>query len=209
MQRLRPENSIVSACFRSATFCEKCDLRHLAAAYGCFSVVNWLLKEGCDVNPVDFFGRTPLEVTYDRAGHHYVRIQDAVRGGHKEIAELLMSKGARVADKDKNLVLLDDSHLSLSSRLLGEFLPEWEIDRADIVILDKIGEGEFGVVHKALWHGTYLAVKILKQSTDIALADFKTELSMLRQCHHPHTVRCILHGKDAVCSLGSVHRCSN
>jgi len=193
MQRLRPENSIVSACFRSATFCEKCDLRHLAAAYGCFSVVNWLLKEGCDVNPVDFFGRTPLEVTYDRARHHYVCIQDAVRGGHKEIAELLMSKGGRVADKDKNLVLL----------------PEWEIDRADIVILDKIGEGEFGVVHKALWHGTYLAVKILKQSTDIALADFKTELSMLRQCHHPHTVRCMLHGKDAVCSLGSVHRCSN
>lgn len=84
---------------------------------------------------------------------------------------------------------LEDSHLSLSSRVLGEFRPEWEIDRDDIELKEKIGEGEFGTVYKALWHGTFLAAKLLKSSTDaVALADFKTELSMLRKCHHPHTV---------------------
>ena len=37
--------------------------RHLAAAEGCYSVVEWLLTEGkCIPNPVDRFKRTPLEV---------------------------------------------------------------------------------------------------------------------------------------------------
>ena len=37
--------------------------RHLAAAEGCYSVVEWLLTEGkCVPNPIDRFKRTPLEV---------------------------------------------------------------------------------------------------------------------------------------------------
>ena len=37
--------------------------RHLAAAEGCYSVVEWLLTEGkCAPNPIDRFKRTPLEV---------------------------------------------------------------------------------------------------------------------------------------------------
>ena len=39
------------------------DCRHLAAAEGCFSVVEWLLSEArVSPNPVDRFSRTPLEV---------------------------------------------------------------------------------------------------------------------------------------------------
>lgn len=36
--------------------------RHLAAAEGSYSAVSWLLQQGCDVNPIDRFKRTPLEV---------------------------------------------------------------------------------------------------------------------------------------------------
>lgn len=36
--------------------------RHLSGAEGAFSVVLWLLDHGADVNPVDRFKRTPLEV---------------------------------------------------------------------------------------------------------------------------------------------------
>ena len=37
--------------------------RHLAAAEGCYSVVEYLLRQlQCDPNPIDRFGRTPLEV---------------------------------------------------------------------------------------------------------------------------------------------------
>jgi serine/threonine protein kinase len=56
---------------------------HLASAEGCFSVVEWLLSEGADPNPIDRFGRTPLE--------------DAVRGDHGEVVRLLVSKGGKLA----------------------------------------------------------------------------------------------------------------
>lgn len=42
--------------------CALFNCRHLAAAEGCFSVVAWLLDLGVEVNPVDRFHRTPLEV---------------------------------------------------------------------------------------------------------------------------------------------------
>ncbi len=35
---------------------------HLAAAEGCYSSAAWLLSHGVDVNPIDRFKRTPLEV---------------------------------------------------------------------------------------------------------------------------------------------------
>ena len=51
------------------------------------------------------------------------------------------------------------------------------------------GEGEFGVVHKAIWNGTLVAVKTLKQSSEIALADFRSEIDTLRKVHHPNAVQ--------------------
>ena len=51
------------------------------------------------------------------------------------------------------------------------------------------GEGEFGIVHKAMWHGTLVAAKILKVSSAIALGDFRSELEVLRKVHHPNAVQ--------------------
>lgn len=51
------------------------------------------------------------------------------------------------------------------------------------------GEGEFGIVHKAMWHGTAVAAKILKGSSDIAVGDFRSEIGVLRRVHHPHAVQ--------------------
>lgn len=53
------------------------------------------------------------------------------------------------------------------------------------------GEGEFGIVHKALFHGTLVAAKILKGSSAIALGDFRQELEVLRKVHHPNAVQFI------------------
>ena len=52
-----------------------------------------------------------------------------------------------------------------------------------------VGEGEFGIVHKAMWHGTLVAAKILKVSNAIALGDFRSELEVLRKVHHPNAVQ--------------------
>ena len=51
------------------------------------------------------------------------------------------------------------------------------------------GEGEFGIVHQAMWHGTLVAAKILKDSGEIALGDFRAELDVLRRVHHPNAVQ--------------------
>ena len=53
----------------------------------------------------------------------------------------------------------------------------------------RAGEGEFGVVHKALWNGTQVAAKILKGSSAIALGDFRSEIEVLRKVHHPNAVQ--------------------
>lgn len=36
--------------------------RHLAASEGCYKVTEWLIELGSDVNALDRFKRTPLEV---------------------------------------------------------------------------------------------------------------------------------------------------
>ena len=37
--------------------------RHLAASEGCYKVTEWLIELGSDVNALDRFKRTPLEVS--------------------------------------------------------------------------------------------------------------------------------------------------
>lgn len=57
------------------------------------------------------------------------------------------------------------------------------------LVMHAAGEGEFGIVHKAMWHGTFVAAKILKVSNAIALGDFRSELEVLRKVHHPNAVQ--------------------
>lgn len=53
----------------------------------------------------------------------------------------------------------------------------------------RAGEGEFGIVYKAMWHGTAVAAKILKNTSAIALGDFRSEIEVLRKVHHPNAVQ--------------------
>jgi len=151
---------------------------HLAASEGCYKVTEWLLSQGAAVNALDRFRRTPLE--------------DAARGEFSEVAKLLIAKGGKVWEGGA-LVPFADSALGRAAPLPldpGFALdPDWEIDPATLVLQGKIGEGEFGVVHRALWHGTAVAAKVLKASTAIALGDFRAEIEVLRRVHHPNAVQ--------------------
>jgi len=159
---------------RTSDYDKRCPL-HLAAAEGCYSATAWLLAQGVAVNPIDRFKRTPLE--------------DAVRGDHGEVATLLIQSGAKVVGKEGELVELQDSPLAGNVRIFSDYDPEWEIDPSQLVMMEKVGEGEFGIVHKAKWAGTVVAVKILKETGDVAIGDFRTELNVLQKVHHPHTVQ--------------------
>lgn len=121
-------------------------------------------------------------------------VQEAVRGNFAEICQLLTDHGAKLCE-DGNLVALAESSMASIvnlRRVAGvEFgiEAEWEISASSLTILNKLGEGEFGEVFKARYNGTYVAVKQLKSSDQIALGDFRTEMSTLRKLHHPNAVQ--------------------
>lgn len=138
------------------------------------------------MNHVDRFGFTPLE--------------GAVRGKHKELALLLTSHGGMVS-VDGALVELEKSPLSgvvptgaaAQDPALGGAM-DWAIAVDQISVVGILGEGAFGTVHRGKWKGTTVAVKTLKRlqnaSADkVALAEFRTELAMIQQLHHPHVVQ--------------------
>jgi hypothetical protein len=153
---------------------------HVAAAEGAFSVVQWLVEEGVDVNCLDRHQKTPLE--------------EGARNDHSLVVKILLEKGAKICE-DGQLVTLEKSKLNgivnMRRHMLTElgWDPEWEVNPKEVKILEKIGSGEFGDVYRAKWHGSYVAAKLLKRSDEIAVGDFRTEIAILRKIHHPNTTQ--------------------
>ena len=65
--------------------------------------------------------------------------QEAVRGDHGEVVAVLQQHGAKVINKEGELVDLSESTLSYNVRIFGDFDPEWEIDPAGLTFLKIIG----------------------------------------------------------------------
>ena len=59
----------------------------------------------------------------------------------------------------------------------GTLQPEWEINRKDLVLLNKVGDGEYGTVYRAKWLGSSVAVKVLKGSDAVGLGDLRWAFS--------------------------------
>ena len=81
--------------------------RHLAASEGSYKVTEWLLSEKADINALDRFKRTPLEVSFALVSQpHTSRVlhdisvcvvrQDAVRGEFNELSKLLIDHGGKM-----------------------------------------------------------------------------------------------------------------
>lgn len=65
---------------------------------------------------------------------------------------------------------------------------EWEIDQCEITLINIIGRGSFGIVYKALWRGTTVAVKIV-DATIHDINEFRMELVAYTKLHHPNIVQ--------------------
>lgn len=69
-------------------------------------------------------------------------------------------------------------------------LKEWDIPYDDLHLLEKIGKGRFGTVHRALWHGD-VAVKLLKEDyldDERTLEAFKLEVATFKKTRHENVV---------------------
>uniref|UniRef100_A0A5K3EWG1 Tyrosine-protein kinase n=1 Tax=Mesocestoides corti TaxID=53468 RepID=A0A5K3EWG1_MESCO len=73
----------------------------------------------------------------------------------------------------------------------GVGLDDWEIDRSEIMMRNKLGWGQYGDVYEALWrrHNSIVAVKTLKQDVNLNLNDFLAEASIMKNLQHKNLVR--------------------
>jgi len=74
--------------------------------------------------------------------------------------------------------------------------PPWTIPRDALERKEKVGAGQFGIVHRALWNGASVAMKTLKPGGGggrQAKADFLAETEVMQRLRHPNIVQ--FHGR--------------
>lgn len=172
---------------------------HVSASDGSVVVTNWLIEQKVEMNPLDRWGATPLE--------------GAVFGNHQDIVAMLQKAGGLIKDRSTGqLVPMEESHLAGASsaeqkQVMTADLIAWEIPDAELTERSEIGSGAFGVVMKTRWRGTVIAMKQLHRHLhhdEVAKAEFRTELKLMRQLHHPHIVQFLGTSVDADTGLVSL-----
>ena len=66
---------------------------------------------------------------------------------------------------------------------------EWEIPREEFKVLDLLGAGSFGEVHRARWRGTVVALKTSNLGVKDDDGEFNTEFLSMTRLHHPNIVQ--------------------
>lgn len=81
----------------------------------------------------------------------------------------------------------------LPRRLIVEpsFAMDWlEISWDELELKERVGAGSFGTVHRADWHGSDVAVKVLTDQDvgEAQLKEFLREISIMKRVRHPNVV---------------------
>ncbi|GMJ02528.1 hypothetical protein like AT4G24480 [Hibiscus trionum] len=79
------------------------------------------------------------------------------------------------------------SYLDLEPSLAMDWL---EISWDELHIKEHVGAGSFGTVHRAVWHGSDVAVKVFTDQDfhDNQLKDFLREVAIMKRVRHPNVV---------------------
>lgn len=100
--------------------------------------------------------------------------------------------GSASTDSDRTPVRVDSTEDGDSGqwRQNSISLKEWDIPYGDLRLLERIGQGRFGTVHRALWHGD-VAVKLLNEDylqDEDMLETFRSEVANFKKTRHENLV---------------------
>ncbi|KAK3226736.1 hypothetical protein Dsin_006598 [Dipteronia sinensis] len=95
-------------------------------------------------------------------------------------------------DNSKNLRFAESGPLvpSYASKEISLDVEDLDIPWIDLVLKERIGAGSFGTVHRADWHGSDVAVKILMEQDFHAerFKEFLREVAIMKRLRHPNIV---------------------
>ncbi|KAJ8899587.1 hypothetical protein K2173_018561 [Erythroxylum novogranatense] len=111
--------------------------------------------------------------------------------GHRDVQPLL-SLCDQMVNTAKDSRFFDSRQLvsSKASKELSLDVEDVDIPWSDLILKEKIGAGSFGTVHRAEWHGSDVAVKILMEQDFHAehVKEFLREVSIMKRLRHPNIV---------------------
>ncbi|XP_015083080.1 integrin-linked protein kinase 1 isoform X2 [Solanum pennellii] len=137
---------------------------HIAACQGYADVVDFLLKNGAQVDSMDQWGSTPLA--------------DAIYYKNNDVVKLLEVHGAKPAVAPMHVENVRE-------------IPEYEIDPRELDFSNSVNITK-GTYCVALWRGTEVAVKKLGEelfTDEDKVKAFGDELALVQKIRHPNVVQ--------------------
>ncbi|XP_059460371.1 serine/threonine-protein kinase CTR1 [Corylus avellana] len=136
---------------------------------------------------------------YSRLGEDKVVIQQTYKeeifvSGSPEQPQVSLSSQPNLKEVDSRLEnhgrfpdVTIPKYLNLEPSLAMDWL---EISWDELHIKERIGAGSFGTVHRAEWHGSDVAVKVLTMQDfhDDQLKEFLREVAIMKRIRHPNVV---------------------
>ncbi|XP_072176875.1 uncharacterized protein [Diadema setosum] len=142
-------------------------------------------------------GQLSISLRYDGRVYHY-RINSGGDGKFWVTAESRFNTMAELVhhhcrDADGLITTLRYPAAKMHKPIIYGVSPlpdEWEIERTDISMKNKLGGGQYGEVYEAVWkkHNKIVAVKTLREE-NMRVDEFLREASVMKNIKHPNLVQ--------------------
>uniref|UniRef100_A0A1A9X1W8 Protein kinase domain-containing protein n=1 Tax=Glossina brevipalpis TaxID=37001 RepID=A0A1A9X1W8_9MUSC len=159
---------------------------------GSISTISPVNNSAMNSGPASFFQRKLSSAGNDKRGP-FIEFSDTHKSNDSDKTVSLSGSTSASTDSDRTPVRLDSTEDGDSGnwpRQNSLSLKEWDIPYSDLQMLEIIGQGRFGTVHRALWHGS-VAVKLLKEDyldDEHMLEAFKLEVANFKKTRHENLV---------------------
>nr|XP_043610262.1 probable serine/threonine-protein kinase SIS8 [Erigeron canadensis] len=136
--------------------------------------------------------KEPVIAQYGRSGWYQMNInQEHEPGGPQSSIE---DSGLLFSSKHvSNSGITGSSGMSMKSNCIIKDEMEtksvdYKIFWEDLIYIKQIGQGSYGAVYHALWHGSDVAVKVFvgQDFADDMILAFKQEVSLMKRLYHPN-----------------------